>query len=144
VNSLCAAKATDAVSRYPVKSKAVKRRHESWWLLVLRLRLASGVDRFWLQRRPAPGIWAGLYCPVVFASEELLTAAVSMRASETVEHLDPVAHSLTHRELRLYPVVVTTTADQAFGADGLWVSASELLERGLPTPVRALYQRLAA
>jgi len=144
VNSRCAAKAADAVGCYPVKSKAVKRRHESWWLLVLRLRLADGVDRFWLQRRPAPGIWAGLYCPAVFASEELLMAALSSGASEGVEHLDPMAHSLTHRELRLHPVLVTATADQTFGSDGLWVSASELAQRGLPTPVRALYQRLVA
>jgi A/G-specific adenine glycosylase len=144
VHSLCAAKATDAVGRYPVKSKAAKRRHESWWLLVLRLRSADGVDRFWLQRRPAPGIWAGLYCPAVFASEELLMAALSSGASEGVEHLDPVAHSLTHRELRLHPVVVTTTADQTFGSGGVWVSASELTQHGLPTPVRTLYQRLVA
>ncbi len=144
VHSLCAAKAADAVSRYPVKSKAAKRRFESWWLLVLRLRSVDGVDRFWLQRRPAPGIWAGLYCPAVFASEELLMAALTHGASGDIEHLDPVAHSLTHRELRLHPVVVTTTTDQAFGTDGFWVSASSLAEHGLPTPVRALYQRLVS
>jgi A/G-specific adenine glycosylase len=147
VNSLCAAKAADAVGRYPVKSRAGKRRHESWWLLVLRLRpadTANGINRFWLQRRSAPGIWAGLYCPVVFESEEQLTAAIPSGASEDIQYLDPVAHSLTHRELRLHPVVATTTADLAFSVDGSWVTACELLELGLPTPVRALYQRLAA
>lgn len=147
VHSLCAAKAADAVGQYPVKSKMLKRRHESWWLLVLRLRsteTAGLTDRFWLQRRPAPGIWAGLYCPAVFASETLLTAALPTGTSEETRHLDPVAHSLTHRELRLHPVLVTTTADQPFGSEGSWVSASELSERGLPTPVRALYQRLMA
>jgi A/G-specific adenine glycosylase len=81
---------------------------------------------------------------LVFASEELLRAALPIGASENIEYLDPVAHSLTHRELRLHPVAVTTTADQAFGSDGMWVSASELAQRGLPTPVRALYQRLGA
>jgi A/G-specific adenine glycosylase len=150
VNSLCAARAADAVGRYPVKSKAVKRRHESWWLLVLRLRPAAACDsadsaeRFWLQRRPVPGIWAGLFCPPVFASEELLMAACATGSAEDIQYLDPVAHSLTHRELRLHPVVVTTTADQPFGLDGSWVSASDLADRGLPTPVRALYQRLPA
>ena len=144
VHSLCAAKAADTVSRYPVKSKAAKRRHESWWLLVLRLRPVDGVERFWLQRRPVPGIWAGLYCPAVFASEELLMAAVANGAPGDIEHLDPVAHSLTHRELRLHPVVVTMTTEQAFETDGVWVSASDLAEHGLPTPVRALYQRLVS
>ncbi len=142
VRSLCAAKAADAVGHYPVKTKAPKRRHESWWLLVLRLRATTTADRFWLQRRPAPGIWAGLYCPPVFASEEGLTAALPASALKEIEYLDPVAHSLTHRELRLHPVLVTMTVDRAFGSDGSWVSASELLERGLPAPVRALYQRM--
>ncbi len=139
---LCAAQAANAVERYPVKSKSAKRRHESWWLLVLRLRSTTVPDQFWLQRRPAPGIWAGLYCPPVFTSEEGLTAALSVSASEEIERLDPVAHSLTHRELRLHPVLVTVTADRAWGSDGSWVNASELSERGLPTPVRALYQHI--
>jgi A/G-specific adenine glycosylase len=80
----------------------------------------------------------------VFASEELLKAALPVGASEDIEYLDPVAHSLTHRELRLHPVVVTTAADQPFHEDGLWMTANGVSERGLPTPVRALYQRLVS
>jgi A/G-specific adenine glycosylase len=143
VSGLCAAKAADSVSRYPVKSKAAPRRHESWWLLVLRLRSTTTADQFWLQRRPAPGIWAGLYCPPVFASEALLTTALpGIEWSENTEHLDPIAHSLTHRELRLHPVVVTLSVVEGVLPDGGWVPGGELLDRGLPAPVRVLYQRL--
>lgn len=144
VQNLCAARAADAVSRFPVKSPAAKRRHESWWLLLLRLRSPSQADQFWLQRRPAPGIWAGLYCPPVFASEALLTAALPSGADVGARQLDPVAHSLTHRELRLHPVLVTLSAAEGLWPDGGWVPASGLAERGLPAPVRALYQRLTA
>jgi len=153
VQGLCAARATDAVSRFPVKSRPAKRRHESWWLLVLRIRSAGTPDRFWLQRRPAPGIWAGLYCPPVFESEALLMAALPLGAGLDAQHFDPVPHSLTHRELRLHPVLVTLSAAEAVLPSALpdsdtisggWVPAPELPERGLPTPVRALYQRLLA
>ena len=144
VQGLCAARAADSVGRFPVKSKAAKRRHESWWLLVLRLRSASAEDRFWLQRRPAPGIWAGLYCPPVFASEELLMAALPSGVGAGAQPLEPVAHSLTHRELRLHPVLLTLSAPEGVLTDGGWVGAGELSDRGLPTPVRALFQRLMA
>ncbi len=144
VENLCAARAANSVSRFPVKSKAAKRRHESWWLLVLRLHPTNAADQFWLQRRPAPGIWAGLYCPPVFTSEEQLMATLPSGADAQAQHLDPVAHSLTHRELRLHPVLVTLSSGEAVLPDGEWVSACELSSRGLPTPVRALYQRLMA
>ncbi len=142
VQSLCAANAADAVGRYPVKSRPVKRRHESWWLLVLRALPADTTDSFWLLRRPAPGIWAGLYCPPVYASEDALMAALPVGAGDSVQHLEPVAHSLTHRELRLHPVLVTVPTVEACLPDGGWVPVSELFERGMPAPVRALYQRL--
>ena len=64
VSSLCLAHGLGQQDRYPVKSRRLTRRHESWWLLVQRS--VSGSD-VWLERRPARGIWAGLYSVPVFA-----------------------------------------------------------------------------
>ena len=58
---------------------------------------------FTTEKRPATGIWAGLYCPPVFADEPALLAALPAPARSRVQALEPVAHSLTHRELRLHP-----------------------------------------
>ena len=147
VQALCQAHASSAVTQFPVKSSRVKRRSESWWLLMLQSPSpARGGMDFWLERRPAPGIWAGLFCPPVLGSEAELQQRLPAEAWQAAQHLPAVAHSLTHRELRLHPVVVCV--DRSLVAEllapGEWVTAEELATLGLPTPVRSLYQQLAS
>lgn len=149
VAAICLARATGTTARYPVKSRLLKRRHESWWLLLLRQRGADGVRRIWLERRPAPGIWAGLFCPPVFESEAAVLAALPEALEGRVQALDAVAHSLTHRELRLHPLLLEVHAEGAPGAvdwpilSGQWVDAAELAGHGLPAPVRLMLASLA-
>ena len=146
VMTLCRARAAGTASSFPVKTRTLKRRHESWWLLLLRRRAAADADRFWLVRRPSPGIWAGLYCPPVFHSEAALLDALPLALHGDLQALDPVAHSLTHRELRLHPLLLdagTLTGMPAM-AEGQWVQADALPAHGLPAPVRLLLQRLLA
>ncbi len=141
MQDICRAAQTDSVARYPVKTRTLKRRHESWWLLVLR---ADGGDEahIWLQRRPTRGIWAGLHCTPVLASEaEALDALPPGVSPEAVVALEPVAHSLTHRELRLHPLLVDLPTEAVSG-DGQWVARSGLAAVGLPAPVRVLLASL--
>ena len=141
MRTLCRAAEVGAATKYPVKTRTLKRRHESWWLLVLR---ADGGDepRIWLQRRPTRGIWAGLHCTPVLPSESEALAALPPGVSpDAVVALEPVAHSLTHRELRLHPLLVDVTAEAVSG-DGQWVAFSALPAVGLPAPVRVLLDRL--
>jgi A/G-specific adenine glycosylase len=127
------------VARFPVKTRTLKRRHESGWLLLLRQNAPDGVPRIWLERRPAPGIWAGLFCPPVFDSEEALLAGLSPALHAHLQPLDAVAHSLTHRELRLHPCVIDRAdATPPAGSAGQWVDVSALDAHGLPAPVRLL------
>lgn len=128
--------------RFPVKTRTLKRRHESWWLLVVRW--VDGSDRFWLQRRPASGIWAGLYCPPVFESEQAAHAGVPSGWLDSLVALDAVTHSLTHRELRLHPLLLELTSEPGPGdlPAGQWVDAAQLSQHGLPTPVKLLLQAL--
>jgi A/G-specific adenine glycosylase len=142
VQTLCRAHAAGTQSGYPVKTRAVKRRHESWWLLLLQ---AAGGQRVWLLRRPAPGIWAGLYCPPVFDSEAALLAALPPDWRHAVRMQAPVAHSLTHRELRLHPCWLMLDAAEPVppGWDGAWVPAEAVPSLGLPAPVRVLLDAVA-
>lgn len=148
VRALCRAHGAGEVLRYPVKSRRLQRRFEQWWLLLVRdQRAGDGLGRFWLERRPAPGIWAGLYCPPVFAGEKELRETLPAAWRDHLEPLEPVAHSLTHRELRLHPMLlgaVPGIQDFAWPSSGQWVQASDLEAHGLPTPVRQLLRRLAA
>jgi A/G-specific adenine glycosylase len=149
VEGLCRARATGTTDRFPVKTRALKRRHESWWLLLLQHRDAQGVVRWWLQRRPAPGIWAGLFCPPVFESEDALRASLPPALVDRLEPQAAVAHSLTHRELRLHPCVLACDDLNAPGAaaepdpSGQWVEAAALSDHGLPTPVRLMLASLS-
>jgi A/G-specific adenine glycosylase len=140
VSALCVANGLGRQDRYPVKSRRMVRRHESWWLLVLRSSSGGGV---WLERRPARGIWAGLYSVPVFADEASALVAAGDGAA-SVRALPALSHALTHRELRLHPLLVDGGADLPTpdAATGQWVRLDRLSAYGLPTPVRSLLERL--
>ena len=58
--------------RYPVKTRKLSRRSESWRLLVLQ----DPKGQIWLQRRPDFGIWAGMHCVPVFENHAALDRCV--------------------------------------------------------------------
>jgi A/G-specific adenine glycosylase len=142
VQTVCSAHGADQVQRYPVKTRRLLRRFESWWLLLVRGSMGGGPQSFWLERRPNSGIWAGLYCPPVFADEEALRAALSAPLRARLQALAPVAHSLTHRELRLHPLLLDVTPNAEGLPSGQWVGVSALAEHGLPAPVRQMLRTL--
>lgn len=140
LNGMCRAQAAGTVTQLPVKSKTLKRRHESWWLLLLRNTSGASGERLWLTRRPAPGIWAGLYCPPVFVSEAAALDSLPQALHCAVQAMEPVAHSLTHRELRLHPLLldVASGQDAPMDSSGQWVNTQGLADLGLPAPVRTM------
>ncbi|MDZ4291790.1 MAG: A/G-specific adenine glycosylase [Hydrogenophaga sp.] len=142
VLALCRSGQDGTASRYPVKTRTLKRRHESWWLLVLRSPSDDGEHRVWLERRPNQGIWAGLFCTPVFADEAAALATLPQNTAR-VQALPPVAHSLTHRELRLHPLLLDLPPSVSpAGADGRWVALGGIDALGLPAPVRQLLVQL--
>ena len=142
VNGLCRANHTGTTAQFPVKTRKLLRRHESWWLLIFRTTSAEG-PRVWLERRPASGIWAGLFCTPVHSSEAQVTDRLQ-RAGLGARDLSPIVHQLTHRELCLYPRLVDVAAEQAQGdpTEGQWVALNGLDQVGLPAPLRGLLSQL--
>lgn len=129
-------------TRFPIKTRKLKRRHEGWWLAVLTSTGAGGEVSVWLERRPDKGIWAGLYCTPVLADED---AALSLmpKGASPVQHLEPLVHNLTHRELQLHPLWMVCDAPSAWaqqreGGQGQWVAMADLPNWGLPAPLRPL------
>jgi A/G-specific adenine glycosylase len=127
----CAASRAGQPGNYPVKTKKLKRTSESLWLL----HAQAGDGRVWLQKRPTPGVWAGLYCLPVFGSrdalEDVLPAQTKLREAE------PFVHVLTHKDLHLHPVGVVLPAEWS-GVEGAWFGKKEWPEMGLPSPIRKL------
>lgn len=141
VAGLCRARASGSQTQFPVKSRRVARRHESWWLLVWRVRDPDG-DRFWLERRADKGIWAGLHAVPVFGEPEQAAQALGQTGG-VLQELPPFNHALTHRELRLHPWLIDVTAQwpTPTGA-GQWMRAEQLEAVGMPAPVRQLLRQL--
>ncbi|TSE18977.1 Adenine DNA glycosylase [Tepidimonas alkaliphilus] len=120
------------------------RRAEAWWLpLWVR---ADGA--LWLQRRPARGIWAGLWAPPVLVGtegEQALRAALATQPAQALRWLPPLAHALTHRDLTLHRVQLRWDGPDEAAPDGpgvqpdqgAWWTPSAALALGLPAPVRA-------
>jgi A/G-specific adenine glycosylase len=142
VQALCQAHASDRVARFPIKTKTLKRRSESWWLLCHFDPSEGGW--VWLEQRPQTGIWAGLYCPPVWGDEARLRERLSGVALSAIDHRPAVSHALTHRELSLHPTVVrgSRVAAMGLGETGLWVALSQLDAVGLPKPIRTCLDAL--
>jgi len=143
VRQACVAQTSDDPARLPIKTRRTARRTVAWYVLVLRQ--PSG--RVWLVQRPDRGIWASLYCPPVFETEADMAASGLMRDAVNVQTLAPFAHSLTHRELVLHPVVCRVPwpqppeAVRAFG-QGLWADPDSMQHLGLAAPVARLLEHV--
>ena len=136
VRGLCVAQREGEPHKYPVKARKLKRSAHSLWLL--RAQTAGG--SVWLEKRPASGIWAALYCLPVFDSREALEAAVSPTARVALRHEAPFVHVLTHKDLHLHPVSGRVLPAAVRGREGAWFGAHEWPALGLPAPVRRLLE----
>ena len=134
VDKTCVGLREGAPERYPVKTRKLKRSAQSLWLLLAR----DAQGRVWLEKRPAKGIWAGLYCLPVFDSRDDLLAALPSAEQRGVKDLPAFVHVLTHKDLHLHPVQLQDGQPQGEGAR--WVEAQEWGRLGLPAPVRKLLE----
>lgn len=120
---------------YPVKTRKQKRgQRENWWLW---LEHAGSV---WLQQRPAPGVWAGLWSLPMFDNEAALLE--TCRALQAKAEQQPVIeHALTHFDWTLHTRRARLSGPQiavdVLGA-GRWVAPAELTAWGLPAPLTRL------
>ena len=135
----CVASRDGNPQRYPVRTRKISRRSESWQLLVLQ----NPVGQVWLQRRPDAGIWAGLHCVPVFhdvaSVEHSIQAQVGAQGVQTCE-LPSFVHVLTHRDLHLHPVLVTGVGFGQPTEEGEWLGREQWDAVGMPAPIRKLLE----
>lgn len=136
VRDVCVAAAEGRPEAYPLKSRKLKRSSQSLWLL----HVQDAQGSVWLQKRPAPGVWAGLYCMPVFDDRDTLEQALPARMRGELHDSEPFVHVLTHKDLHLHPVQARVAASAELGAPGQWFAAAEWPALGLPAPVRKLLQ----
>jgi A/G-specific adenine glycosylase len=129
---ICVAKAQERTRAYPVKTKKLKRSSQSLWLLWAKREDGSVL----LNKRPTPGVWAGLYCLPLFDSAESLEAALKPRERAALRALAPFVHVLTHKDLHLHVMVLDDPREKLAPSLGEWVA--DVSQVGLPAPIKKL------
>ena len=135
--SRCAAHAAGTPHEFPAPKKPLQRAQREVWMLLAR----RGDGSVRLVRRPAAGVWGGLWSPPEFATRALLLASCESPAA-SARDAAPVPHAFTHFDLLIHPVWVDgaspgTVADEA---GVLWYNAARPAQVGLPAPVVQLLQ----
>lgn len=134
LHTRCAARVQGKVDQYPVKKRKIKRSSESWWLL--RMQRADG--SVFLQQRPVPGVWAGLFSlPMYDSREALMSTLTAQQQSECIDH-PAFLHVLTHKDMHLHVVSLSWKSRATVQGEGQWIAAADLPHTGLPAPIRKL------
>ncbi|QEY23089.1 A/G-specific adenine glycosylase [Neisseria animalis] len=134
---MCGAKQQNRIGELPRKKTAVEVQNLPLYWLVVR----NGNGAVWLEKRPAKGIWGGLYCVPCFGSlQEMYDyAGQSGIGWDEMEECEAFTHRLTHRLLWVTPFE-TRSDKMAEGADGIWAEQGEWQAYGLPKPLAKYLQ----
>lgn len=131
VSELCRGRAEGEPTRYPVKTKKLKRgRRENWWLWL------EHKGQVLLQQRPDTGVWAGLWTLPMFDDEQALLNQAQLVGAE-LEVMPRVEHALTHFDWVLHPRRAVLDSAAVVGA-GRWVAREKLADYALPAPLKKL------
>jgi A/G-specific adenine glycosylase len=101
-----------------------------------------------LEKRPAPGIWGGLWSfpEVADAAQAQAIARDRFGIEATIEAMLPdVRHVFTHFGLTIRPAVLRVQRlDPRVQAPGaMWLNLEEALDAALPAPVRGILRQVA-
>jgi len=119
--------------RKPLPQKAV-----TWLLLHDRGQLL-------LEKRPAPGIWGGLWSFPEAPAKDIdghcrRSLGCEVRSTKTLETLE---HGFTHFRLRIHPLLCHVTRRPNVQSPGsLWIDVEDVSNAAVPSPVRTLVSQL--
>jgi A/G-specific adenine glycosylase len=142
VQKLCVAFRTKRVAELPTPKprKALPQRRTM--MLVL-----QRAGEILLEKRPATGIWGGMWSFPEEDADANAVAACARRYGATVtlkEPLPVIAHGFTHFKLDILPQLATVSAwTQRMEEPGqLWITPADALRAAVPTPVRGIIEQL--
>jgi A/G-specific adenine glycosylase len=141
VNRGCVARKEGKTSEIPAPRprKALPQKAVTWLLLLDR-------GQILLEKRPAPGIWGGLWSFPEAPAKDVESHCRRVLACEvnSKEALDTVEHGFTHFRLRIQPLLCQVTRRRNLGQPGLlWVDVDDVRAAAIPTPVRTIVNRLS-
>ncbi|KDN13526.1 A/G-specific adenine glycosylase [Snodgrassella communis] len=135
MSDICMARAQDCIAELPRKKTAVAVRNMSLYWLVL----CNGDGAVFLHKRPAKGIWGGLWCvPCVDSLAALYELAAQFGiAVEDLNEDAEISHRLTHRQLLILPFKAQADCQpiKPTAIVGEWVLPDNLAAYGIPKPL---------
>ena len=138
----CVARREDRIAVLPAPRKRKTLPEKSTVMLILRRK-----REVLLEKRPAPGIWGGLWSFPEIA--HLGDAAHMLRARFGAEvmsegTLPEVHHGFTHFALTITPALlrVTRLEHRAHSPGHLWLTPADAINAAVPAPVREILRRL--
>ncbi len=138
----CVARTQDRVGELPAPRprKVLPQR-------AVRVLLIERQGEILFEKRPALGIWGGLWSLPECALDDDVAVHVRTRFDATITLLDalpPIAHGFTHFALTLHPQRATVThwpaRTEASGT--LWLTPDDARDAALPAPIRKLLRGL--
>ena len=129
---ICEAKKQNRIDELPRKKTALEvHTLPLYWLII-----HNTDGALLLEKRPAKGIWGGLYCVPCFEKLDDLYAYAERFGiiSDGLEEQTTFTHRLTHRLLMITPFQTQQRPSEHL-SDGLWVSSEHLADYGLPKPL---------
>ena len=143
VSESCCAFELDAVADYPgrqlTKEKPLRQTH---------MVLAYSGGAVYLERRPAEGIWGGLWSLPEISDENDVDQWCERELNaypEQLDHWETMRHSFTHYDLDIQPIAVRLSERSGTvrdTADRLWYEIGTLPPGGIAAPVSKLIQAL--
>lgn len=138
LNSSCAALAQNLVATLPTPKPKKSIPEKQVTMLIF----MQG-DEILLEKRPASGIWGGLWSfPETEATENLATIAADKFGMqvETLPALATLSHAFTHFKLHIrpQPLQLTKACTQARAPGQVWLNIEDAIGAAIPTPVRKI------
>jgi A/G-specific adenine glycosylase len=138
----CVARVQGRIDRLPSPRprKSVPKRE-------LRVLLIERAGELLFERRPATGIWSGLWSLPELSVDadvaEALRTRFGIDAAATVA-LAPIVHGFTHFTLTLHPlrIVVRRWQPRAASPEWIWLARDDATSAALPAPIKRLIRDL--
>lgn len=141
----CLARRTGRQHELPAPRAAREPRTRRVFMVVA----VSAAGSVLLERRPANGVWGGLWClpqfDTVTAAQAFIRTALTVHGGEA-RRLETLEHAFTHFNLRITPLLVQCAGAAAVmeGGASLWYNPRSPARVGLPAPIGALLQQLTS
>jgi A/G-specific adenine glycosylase len=142
VRTGCTARKANQTAEIPAPRprRALPQKTVTWLLL-----LDHG--QILLEKRPAPGIWGGLWSFPEAPSKDLEGHCLRSFACDvqSTKTLDTLEHGFTHFRLRIHPLLCQVTRKPTVQSPAsLWIDVGDVSEAAVPSPVRTLASQLNA